>query len=175
MGNFDWFSVQAPTPSTPFSGTPSAIPGQIEAENFDTGGKSIAYWNGATANGGGANYRPGETVYIETSSDIGGGFDVGNPNPGDWLNYTVEIASTGTYTFHVRVANGVGGGVFHFAIDGLPVTPFLSVPQTGGYQTWQTLDVPDVHLSQGQHVLQLVMDSGGSNNAVGNFNWFSID
>jgi hypothetical protein len=175
MGNFNWFSLQTPAPSTAFSGTASSIPGLIQAEDFDAGGKSIAYWNGATQNGGGANYRPGETVYIETSSDTGGGYDVGNPQPGDWLNYTVNISQARRYTLQVRVANGVGGGVFHFKLDGERVTPAISVPETGGYQAWQTLEVPDVPLPQGQHTLQLVMDSGGYYNAVGNFNWFSLN
>ncbi len=174
MGNFNWFAVQTPQASTPFTGTPMEIPGQIEAENFDNGGKSVAYWNGATANNGGANYRPGETVYIENSSDTGGGYDVGNPLPGDWLNYTVNIDTARTYTLQVRVANGVGGGVFHFNVDGQRVTPPISLPETEGYQTWQTLSIPNVQLPQGKHTLQLVMDSGGYYNAVGNFNWFAL-
>ena len=109
------------------------------------------------------------------SSDTGGGYDVGNTQPGDWLNYTVNIASASTYTFNARVANGVGGGVFHLLIDGRRLTDNISVPETGGYQTWQTLSIPGVRLPQGQHVLQLVMDSGGFYNAVGNFNWFSFN
>jgi glucosylceramidase len=175
MGNFNWFAVQAPTPSTSFTGSPQAIPGLIQAENFDDGGKGVAYWNGATANGGGANYRPGETVYIEDSSDTGGGYDVGNPQPGDWLNYTVDIAAARDYTLNVRVANGVGGGVFHLNLDGRQITPHISVPETGGYQSWQTLVIPNVPLPGGVHTLQLVMDSGGFYNAVGNFNWFSLN
>jgi hypothetical protein len=79
MGNFNWFALAPFTASTPFTGSPAAIPGQIEMENFDNGGKGVAYWNGATQNNGGANDRPGETVYIEASSDSGGGFDVGSP------------------------------------------------------------------------------------------------
>jgi O-glycosyl hydrolase len=175
MGNFNWFSVQPPASSSSFTGTPQGIPGLIQAENFDNGGKGIAYWNGAAQNNGGANYRPGETVYIENSSDIGGGYDVGNSQPGDWLNYTIGIAQTRSYTLQVRVANGVGGGVFHLNLDGKRVTGFLSVPETGGYQVWQTLEVPNIALPQGQHTLQLVMDSGGFFNAVGNFNWFSFN
>jgi glucosylceramidase len=175
MGNFNWFAVQAPTASTSFTGSPQPVPGLIQVENFDNGGKGAAYWNGATANGGGANYRPEETVYIENSSDTGGGYDVGNPQPGDWLNYTVAIATARTYTLQVRVANGVGGGVFHFNLDGRQVTPRISVPETGGYQSWQTLSILNVSLPAGVHTLQLVMDSGGFYNAVGNFNWFSLN
>jgi hypothetical protein len=167
--------VQPFQPSTQFSASPGAIPGTIEAEDFDSGGKGLAYWNGATANGGGANYRPGETVYIEACSDTNGGYDVGQTNPGDWLNYSVNIASAGTYTLHVRVATDVGGGYFHLAVDGRNVSGPISVPQTNGWQTWQTLDIPGIQLPQGKHTLQLVMDSSGYYNTVGNFNWFSLN
>ena len=135
----------------------------------------MGYWNGAQANGGSANYRPGETVYIEGSTDTGGGYDVGQTEPGSWLNYTVDIAAARTYTLHARVATAVGGGVFHLAVDGRRVTPGISVPQTNGFQTWQILDVPGVELPAGKHTLQLVMDRGGFYNAVGNFNWFSLE
>ncbi len=174
MGNFNWFSIQKPTASTPFPGNPAAIPGQIEVENFDAGGKTIGYWNGAAANTGAANYRPGETVYIEPTTDTGGGYDIGQNDPGDWLNYSVDIAAARAYTLQVRIATEVGGGVFHLAADGQRVTPGIPVPQTNGWQTWQTLTIPDVQLPAGKHTLQLVMDSGGFYNTVGNFNWFSL-
>ena len=175
MGNFNWLAVAAATASAPFHGTPSPIPGQIQAEDFDNGGKGLAYWNGNTQNGGGANYRPGETVYIESCTDTGGGYDVGSTNPGDWLNYNVAIAHGGAYTLHVRVATQVAGGVFHLAVDGRDVSGPISVPQTNGWQTWQTLDVPGIVLPAGTHSLQLVMDTGGFYNTIANFNWFSLD
>jgi len=175
MGNFNWYSVQPFQASTQFSGSAASIPGTIEAENFDSGGKGLAYWNGATQNGGGATYRPGETVYIEACTDTNGGYDVGQTNPGDWLNYSVSIASRGTYTLHTRVATDVGGGVFHLAVDGQNVSGPISVPQTNGWQTWQTIDTPGIQLPQGKHILQLVMDTGGYYNTVGNFNWFSLN
>jgi hypothetical protein len=175
MGNFNWFGVEPFATSTPFTGSPASIPGLMEMENFDGGGKGIAYWNGNTQNNGGANYRPGETVYIESCSDTGGGYDVGGTNPGDWLNYTLNIANPGTYTLHVRVATQVAGGVFHLALDGQDISGEISVPQTNGWQTWQTLDVPGIRLPGGVHTLQMVMDTGGYYNTIGNFNWFSLD
>lgn len=175
MGNFNWFALQPFVASTSFTPSPATIPGTIEAENFDSGGKGSAYWNGATANGGGANYRSGETVYIENCTDTGGGFDIGQTLPGDWLNYSVNIANEGIYTLHVRVATAVGGGVFHLAVDGRDVSGPISVPQTNGWQNWQTLEVPGIRLPKGNHILQLVMESGGYYNTAGNFNWFSLD
>jgi hypothetical protein len=91
------------------------------------------------------------------------------------LNYTVKIARAGTYTLHVRVATQVAGGVFHLAVDGRNVSGPISVPETEGWQTWQTLDVPGVALPGGIHTLQMVMDTGGYYNTVSNFNWFSLD
>ena len=175
MGNFNWFAAEPFASSTPFTGSPASIPGRVEMENFDGGGKGIAYWNGNTQNNGGAHYRPGETVYIESCSDTGGGYDVGSTNPGDWLNYTVNVANPGIYTLHVRVATQVAGGVFHLALDGDDISGHISVPQTNGWQTWQTLDVPSIRLPGGVHTLQMVMDTGGYYNTIGNFNWFSLD
>jgi|GEM_PF-549811 len=175
MGNFNWFSVQPFTASTPFPSGPATIPGLIQMENFDSGGKGMAYWNGNSQNNGGANYRPGETVYIENCSDTGGGYDVGSTNPGDWLNYTVNIQGPSIYTLNVRVATDVAGGVFHLAVDGRDVSGPISVPQTNGWQTWQTLSVPGIRLPGGTHTLQMVMDTGGYYNTISNFNWFSLE
>ena len=41
---------------TPYPGTPAAIPGVVEAENFDEGGSNVAYRDGTIGNAGGA-YR----------------------------------------------------------------------------------------------------------------------
>jgi hypothetical protein len=49
------------------------------------------------------------------------------------------------------------------------------VPQTNGWQTWQTLSVPGILLPAGTHTLQMVMDTGGYYNTIGNFNWFSLE
>jgi carbohydrate binding protein with CBM35 domain/carbohydrate binding protein with CBM6 domain len=55
------------------------------------------------------------------------------------------------------------------------VTGPLSVPNTGGYQTWTTISKSGLNLAAGPHVLRVVFDSavtGGT--AAGNFNFFSF-
>lgn len=175
MGNFNWFQVASAAVGTshPFGGTNTAIPGVIQAENFDTGGKNVAYYN--SSNNNASVYRTSDTVGLEVTSDEGGGYHVGNTNPGDWLNYTVDIAATRKYALHVRVASGVPGGTFHFAVDGRRVTRSISVPFTNGWGTFETLDVPEVELPAGVHVVQLVMDNPGVYSAIANFNWFSFE
>jgi len=89
---------------TPFSGTPIAIPGTFEAENFDLGGEGVAYHDNVKGNAGG-QYQPKEDVDIFVSTDsTGGGYVVGNFETGEWLAYTVNVATSGNYNIELRAA-----------------------------------------------------------------------
>ena len=92
-------------PGTPYSGTPVTVPGTIHAENFDNGGEGVAYHDSGSNNMGGAYRQTG--VDIENSS--GGGYDIGWIAAGEWLNYTVNVTSAGTYRVTLNVASPNGG------------------------------------------------------------------
>ena len=71
----------------------------------------MAYQDGGAGNNGGV-YRPAENVDIESTTDTGGGFNVGWVAATEWLEYTVNVQTAGTYTLESRVAsNGVGGHI----------------------------------------------------------------
>ncbi len=177
VGNLNYFTIStsAPPPpplgSTPFTGTPAAIPGRIEAENFDNGGQNVAYSDTTTGNSGG-QYRTTD-VDIEATTDTGGGFNVGWIAPGEWLNYSVSIASAGTYTLSARVACIGPGGTFHVEVGGVNVTGALTIPGTGGWQAWTTVST-SVSLPAGAQMLRVVFDSLGSSGFVGNLNYLQI-
>ena len=156
----------------PFGGTAWPLPGMIQAENFDTGGNNVGYFTANNTNQGG-QYRTSEGVGIEATTDTGGGFNVGWTTAGEWLNYTVNVTAAGSYIVQVRVANNGQGGSFHFNVDGNSATSELTVPNTGGWQTWQTLST-GINLTAGRHVIRLAMDTVGSVGTVANFNWFSV-
>ena len=82
----------------------------IEAENFDSGGKNIAYYNGNSSNPGG-QYRTSETVGIEATTDTGGGYNIGWISAGDWLEYTLKVSEPGYYNLALRVAGTSAGQV----------------------------------------------------------------
>ena len=151
--------VVAPPSPTPFAGSPAAIPGLIEAENFDEGGEAVAYHDLTTANTGGQYRQTG--VDIEATSDAGGGFSLGFIAAGEWLRYSVSVAATGDYTLEARVASQGAGGTFHVEVDGADATGPLTVPATGGWQTWRTIAVGGIPLTAGSHVLRLVVDANG--------------
>jgi hypothetical protein len=58
-------------------------------------------------------------------------------------------------------------------VDGTNQTGSIAVPDTGGWQTYQTIST-NIQLTAGQHVLRVVFDAMNANGGVGNFNWFSF-
>src|SRR3569833_1421334 len=113
MSNQISLTPTAGATEAPYVGTPWAIPGTVQSENFDTGGEGLAYHDSEAANQGG-QYRTTEGVDIEACSDSGGGYILGWNNAGEWQKYTVNVASAGTYTVTFRVANGATArGAFH--------------------------------------------------------------
>jgi hypothetical protein len=143
---------------SPFNGTPASIPGQIAAANFDNGGEGVAYHDTSAGNSGG-QYRNTD-VDLEASSE--GGFDVGWTSAGEWLNYTVNVASAGNYTVQLRVASP-GGASMHLGFNTASnVWKTVSIPATGGWQNWQTVSVP-VTLGAGSQQMTVLFDNGGIN------------
>jgi alpha-L-fucosidase len=166
-------SVQPPPVSTPYQNQPQGVPGTIEFENYDVGGEGVAYHDLTAGNSGGL-YR-NDNVDIGAAADAGGGYYVGWAMAGEWLKYTVNVASTTTYTLGIRVASGDDGGTFHVDVDGVNATGAIKLGNTGGWQNWTTISVPNVAIPVGRHVLTLVIDSANdAGQGMGNFNWMSV-
>jgi hypothetical protein len=174
VGNYQSLRLTQTTASqsTPFTGTPVALPGTIQAENFDNGGAGVAYRDTTAGNTGGA-YRATD-VDLAAAVDTGGGYYVGWSRAGEWLNYTVSVTKSGTYTVDVRIAAAGTGAFFHVEVDGVDVTGPLTVPDTGGWQTWRTISKTGIPLTAGTRVVRLVLDAGTTQTAgVGNYNWLT--
>lgn len=141
-----------------YSGTPVAIPGTVSAANFDTGGEGVSYHDTTAGNSGGA-YRSTD-VDIEATS--GGGYNLGWVAAGEWVNYTVNVGSAGSYTAQLRVASPSGASLHVGFNTASSVWKTVSVPATGGWQSWTTVSVP-VTLGAGVQQLTLLFDTGGMN------------
>ena len=180
-GNYDWFRFTAstapppppPPPSFAFGGTPAPLPGIVEAENFDTGGEGVSYHDTSAGNNGG-DYRNTD-VDIDTDP-VTGDLYVGWARVGEWLNYTVNVTQTRNYAARVRFANLGSGAKFRIEVDGVDVTGLVSLPDTGAWDAWQTLSAGNLSLSQGQHVIRVVMVTRNvENNGVGNWGYLSFE
>jgi hypothetical protein len=68
----------------------------------------------------------------------------------------------------------VRGARFHIEAGGTDKTGPLTVADTGGWQSWQTITKYGVTLSAGPQTLSLVLDSNGASGMNGNFNWIGV-
>jgi len=162
-----------PLPQTPFGGTARTIPGIIQAEDFDNGGEGVAYHETTLQNQGG-EYRTDEMVDIEVAWDPTGGYNVFWAEAGEWLEYTVNVTTSGTYSLDLRLANPDPGGMLHVEVDGVNVTGSVAVPQTEHWHAWQTVTVNGISLAAGEHIVRLAFDTNSSNGWVGNINYMTF-
>jgi hypothetical protein len=159
-------------PSFAYGGSAVALPGRIEAENFDEGGAGAAYLDTTGGNSGG-KYRNTD-VDIESTSDAGGGHNIGWIVPGERLNYTVNVSEGGTYLVEVRAASSSRGGTFHIEVNGTNVTGPLTIPDTGGWQSWRSISRGGLSLSAGTQVWTIVIDRLGPDGVFGNINYIAV-
>ena len=139
---------------------PIPIPGNIEAENYDTNGAAVSYFDTDSGNTG-HTYRT-DDVDIEATTDIGGGHNVGWIVSGEWLKYTITVQETAVYQFVFRVASASGQGNIQLSLDSLPFCS-VTTPYTGGWQNWQTVTLSNLVLRAGEHLLLLEFRTGGFN------------
>jgi len=158
----------APSGDQPFGGTPVAIPGTAYAANYDTGGQGVAY-NVTSTNGSANSYRS-DGVDLEATSDSsptgagGNGYDLGWTATGQWFNYTVNVATAGTYALSLRLAapTAVTNALQINNAAGTDLSGVITAPATGGWQTWTTVTA-NITLPAGVQTLRVLQDSPGWN------------
>ena len=160
------------TNSQPFVGIPFVITGCIEAEQFDKGGKGVAYTN-ASMNTWTNDYRA-SGMEITNCNDRGGGYCVNNLRSNEWLNYTIDVRVSQTYAIEPRIA-GIGtGGVFRSnsgrTTSNTPIRPDLTVVTTN----WTNITSPMIRLQAGTNIMKVVMITNSSDNIVGKLNYISV-
>lgn len=130
-----------------------SLPGRMQAEAFlDTAG-----------------------VLIESGADSDLSDDMGWIEDGDWADYMVQVAQEGDFYLHARVSSQNNGGVIVLKTDAGTELGRVSVPSTGGWQTWTTVtDSVPVHLAAGLQKLRLSFQ-GADTKSLFNVNWFSLD
>lgn len=141
-------------PQTPFNGTPAKIPGKVEAEEFDFGGEGNAYHDMDEQNRNGNTRNEG----VDMNSKA-----IGYSQTGEWIEYTVEVETSGTYEVEAYAASGANGSQFtlylddKFLIPGSQGTPggFIDVPNTGSWEDFVTIKSPLNKMTKGTHILKV--------------------
>ncbi|MBP9903477.1 MAG: cellulase family glycosylhydrolase [Verrucomicrobia bacterium] len=160
-----------------FNTTPQAfayqyIPGSIQAAYYDVGNQDIAYHDTRYKNeeymGEGWNlgwvFR-NDGVDTVSCSDTGTpkcGYNVGYTDNGEWLKYTVNVLTAGTYKASFRVTTPWGGSV-QLLRSGTDLTGGgVTLTNTGGWADWKSqVHNRKFYLPAGTNVLQLKILTGG--------------
>lgn len=121
------------------------IPARIEAEAFD-------YSN---------------TCCTEPAQDTSGVLDVSYISNTSFMQYDIQMPWTGKYRVQLRAAVNTTSTVRVLLDDSLYYT--LTLPATGGWQTWKTITTPALLLPGGNHTLTLQSTTSGWN-----FNWLKV-
>lgn len=152
------------------------IPGTIAAPEFDLGRYGKAYSDAEVANynvttgtytawNNGWSYR-NDGVDIESSNDTdpgSNGFNVGWTSDNEWLQYTADIDSSAVYTVKFRYAILGVASKIRLQVNDADVTGTISLPTTGGYQSWNTFTINDLVLYKGRQRIKVIFDKGGAN------------
>ncbi len=155
-------------PQGAFGGTPWPVPGKIETEDYDVGGQGLAYNDMTPAeNQSGTSYR-NDNVDIEEASE--GGYNLSYTEAGEWYEYTVNVEQAGRYDIHLRIACDGDDRTVHLALDETDLVGTIDIPNTGGWQTWETMTISNVNLVAGEQVLRLTYDVD-----YANINYFDFE
>ena len=152
----------------PFSSTPVALPGTVQAANYDTGGQGVGY-SVSSSNGSANSYRS-DGVDLEAVSDStdltgpGAGYDIGWTTAGQWFRYSVNVATAGTYTVSLRLASpsGVTDALHISNLAGANLSGSVNAPETSGWENWTTVTA-SVTLPAGLQTLVVNQDNSGWN------------
>jgi hypothetical protein len=109
-------------------------------------------------------------VQTETTTDAGGGMNVGWIDTGDWMAYnSISIPTTGSYLVEYRVASPNATGRVSMDLNaGSIQLGSVAIPNTGGWQNWTT--VPQtVTINAGTYNFGIYAQTGGWN-----INWWRI-
>ena len=183
-----------------YAGGPQTIPGKLQCAYYDVGGEGIAYHDSDAVNHGSGELNPLDGSYLHAfrvheGVDISyvkvgrqpavddNPFDlvapppeelyVGWTQPGEWLNYTVNVATAGKYSVDLLYTSHQGGQI-GLDLDGKPLDSPLTITSTANsddplaWRQWHhwnlAKNLVEVELPAGVHVLTVRILTEGQMN-----------
>jgi MYXO-CTERM domain-containing protein len=173
--------VPAGYTGTPFGGTPRAVPGRIDFEDFDDGGMGVGWdvddHTGNFGEGGcagnahredihpqlcqtnpveGDAYSEGPLMGMTYPTDGSGSIYLGYAHADDWVKITIDVQQAGTYALSSTWASDVAEPEIGFEVSINDVLKAdVTLEGTGGYHNWVEFEnFAMIELEAGVQVLQ---------------------
>ena len=152
---------------TPYSGVAIALPGTIQAENFDRGGEGMTFHDtDDNREGDAASYRTDGGIDIVKGNN---GYAIGYTAANEWMEYTVDVKEPGEYSYDAYASSGTTGSGFSIGlVNGSSVTSLakINVSQTGNndWGTYQAFSGKlSRHLNAGKQILRVTITGANCN------------
>lgn len=133
----------------PYREDPIAIPGKIEAENYNKGGANKAYYDLSKGNEGGKLRSDDVDIYQPNM-----GMAVGHCQKSEWLKYTVNVEADDEYEISALVAGDNSTGSFALYMDDTQIGTEIA-NEGKGFDTFTTVSGGKATLKAGEHELKL--------------------
>ncbi|MGZ3764211.1 MAG: delta endotoxin C-terminal domain-containing protein [Mucilaginibacter sp.] len=190
-------AYQVARPGKPWQNNIQQIPGRLECEYYDRGGEGVAYHDADSTNNGSGKLNPANGTFLNKfrmregvdisytkTGDIDdnhynkvprdmGKLYVGWTVPGEWINYTVKVTETATYTVGLMYTSN-GDGVISLDIDGKEIATQLKITSTHDdrdtvkwrqWHHWNKTDsLANIKLNKGIYVLTIHIVANGNMN-----------
>lgn len=143
-----------------------AVPGIIQAENFDKGGEGFTFHDSDSNDEGDANYRTdNEGLDLVKGNN---GTAIGYTAKGEWTEYSVNVTEPGQYEFKATCSNGSSsnGGFTINLVKGTSVTKLatVTVTPTGGWSTYKVMTGKLLkNLAEGEQILRFTITDANCN------------
>jgi hypothetical protein len=160
----------------PWKGKMQAIPGKITAVFYDEGGEGVAYHDADPENHGSGglnkgtddkdNFRKDEGVDVSYTKESHDKWTDGKVMPkdqyyvgwteeGEWLNYTVDVKTAGTYQINLLASSNNKEAEISLSINGEKKAS-LALENTGNVHTWKLSEkIAEIKLDKGPQLLTL--------------------
>lgn len=148
------------------------LPGKIFATEYDLGQNGYAYFDQDVVNYDGTKFTKwnkggfmrNDGVDIQQCNDqFTNGFSVSFIEDNEWLQYTVELASSKIFDVEIRYSNNTAGGQIYLEDESGRISNPLIVPFSGGDSIWKTVTIKNVALKQGTNKVKVYFEKGNIN------------
>lgn len=148
------FEVKAP--QAPYKGIAQELPGVVEMELYDEGGEGMAFHDSDDKDEGKA-FRTEDGVDIEEFET--GKYALGWTANGEWVEYTLDVKYTDSYTWTAYAASGSDGSAFKLYIDDKAISETIKVKNSGDWKTFKEYEGKTSELEAGKHILKIAIEA----------------
>lgn len=132
---------------------PNPVKIKIEAEDYDAGGQDVGYNDISVGNSGGV-YKS-DDVDIEASLTASNGFVVVHFQGSEWLQYTFQVDTPGTYDFIITAANrNRDDSIMDIDINGT-LYEGVNITRTFDWEVFGESKIQNIILNQGANIVRI--------------------